>query len=94
LAKAGLEGFAKALSAELAPKVRVNMVSPSLTDTKLASKLLNTPEKIEQAQKRNPLQKIGSPEDISNLICFLLSDKSLWITGQNINVDGGMAAIK
>jgi NAD(P)-dependent dehydrogenase (short-subunit alcohol dehydrogenase family) len=94
LAKAGLEGFAKALSAELAPKVRVNIVSPSLTDTKLASKLLNTPEKIEQAQKRNPLQKVGSPEDISNVICFLLSDKSLWITGQNINIDGGMAAIK
>ncbi len=94
LAKAGLEGFAKALSAELAPKVRVNIVSPSLTNTKLASKLLNTPEKIEQAQKRNPLQKVGSTEDIANAICFLLSEKSQWITGQNIQVDGGMAAIK
>ena len=49
------------------------------------------PTKIKE---KNPLKKIGSSEDISNLVAFLISDESKWITGQNISVDGGMSSLK
>lgn len=94
MSKSAVEGLTHALAAELAPSVRVNGVAPSLTDTPLAEKFLNTPEKSEAAQKRNPLKKVGSIEDIANLIDFLLSEKSGWITGQIISVDGGMKNLK
>lgn len=92
--KAALEGLTKSLAAELAPKIRVNCIAPSITDTPLAGSLLNTPEKIEANAQRHPLKRIGNPLDISNAIAFLLSDKSSWITGQIIHVDGGMSSIK
>jgi NAD(P)-dependent dehydrogenase (short-subunit alcohol dehydrogenase family) len=92
--KGALEGLCKALAAELAPKIRVNCVAPSITDTPLAGALLNTDEKKEANAQRHPLKKIGTPQDIANIAAFLLSDKSSWITGQTIHVDGGMGAIK
>lgn len=94
MAKAAVEGLTISLAAELAPSVRVNAVAPSLTNTTLSEKFLNTPDKTEVAQKRNPLKQIGKPEDISNAIEFLISDKSGWVTGQIISVDGGMNNLK
>lgn len=94
-AKAALEGMALTLAAELAfQKVRVNVVAPSLTDTPLAQGLLNSTEKREASAKRHPLGKIGQPEDISELIAFLLSDNSSWMTGQVIGLDGGLGKLK
>jgi len=92
--KGALEGLTKSLAAELAPKIRVNCVAPSITDTPLAGSLLNTPEKIEANAQRHPLKRIGDPLDIANAVAFLLSDNSSWITGQIIHVDGGMSSIK
>lgn len=93
--KAALEGLAVSLAAELSSShIRVNVVAPSLTNTPLASKLLNTPEKMEASAKRHPLGKYGEPTDISAAISFLLSDESSWITGQVIAVDGGMGKLK
>jgi len=94
-AKGAIEGLAKTLAAELAfQNVRVNVVAPSLTDTPMAASLLSTAEKREASAKRHPLGKIGQPEDISQLIAFLLADDSAWITGQIIGVDGGLGALK
>lgn len=94
MAKAAIEGLTKSLAAELAPTIRVNCIAPSLTNTLLGEKFLNSPEKIEASQKRNPLKKIGEPVDLANAIEFLLSEKSNWITGQVIAVDGGMNTLK
>ncbi len=92
--KGAIEGLTKALAAELAPKIRVNCIAPSITQTQLAASLLNTEEKITANAQRHPLKKIGTPEDIAAMACFLLSDQSMWITGQIMHVDGGMSSIK
>ena len=93
MSKGALEGLTHALSAELAPSIRVNCVAPSLTKTSLAGRLLNTPEKVEAHGKTHPLGRVGEPEDVADAIAFLLSDASSWITGQVIHVDGGKSTI-
>lgn len=93
-AKGALEGLAKSLAAEFAPKIRVNVIAPSLTDTPLAAKLLSTEEKIKSSGDRHPLKRIGTPNDIANLAAFLLSADSSWITGQVIHADGGISTLK
>lgn len=93
--KAAIEGLAKSLAAELAlSKIRVNVIAPSLTNTPLAGSLLNTEEKRAASAKRHPLQRIGTATEMAQLVSFLLSDNSSWITGQVIAVDGGMGSIK
>ncbi len=92
--KGALEGLTRALAAELAPAIRVNCIAPSLTDTPLASSLLNTDQKREANALRHPLKRIGTAEDIANMTEFLISEKATWITGQIFHVDGGMSAIK
>lgn len=94
MAKAALEGLTRALAAELAPSIRVNCIAPSLVDTPLASKFIDTDEKREQVAKRNPLRKVGSPSDIAGTVCFLLCDESKWMTGQILSIDGGMGSLK
>lgn len=92
-AKAAVEGFAKAFAAEYAPKIRVNVIAPSLTDTPLANKFLNSDDKKEKSALRNPLKKVGSAEDLAQTANFLLSEKSSWISGQVFHVDGGMSTL-
>jgi NAD(P)-dependent dehydrogenase (short-subunit alcohol dehydrogenase family) len=92
--KGAIEGLTKALAAEFAPQIRVNAIAPSITRTPLASGLLNTPEKVEANAQRHPLKKIGEPEEIAELVAFLISEKSSWITGQVIHADGGVSSIK
>lgn len=92
--KGAIEGLTRALAAELAPKVRVNCIAPSLTDTPLSAALLSTPEKREASAQRHPLKKVGTAEDVANMAEFLLSDKAAFITGQILHVDGGLAALR
>ncbi|KIA83593.1 oxidoreductase [Kaistella solincola] len=93
--KGAIEGFAKSLAAEFsAYKIRVNVIAPSLSDTALATQLLSTEEKRSASAKRHPLQRVGTAEDSAHLVEFLLSEKSSWMTGQIIGVDGGLGNIK
>lgn len=92
-AKGAIEGFAKSMAAEYAPKIRINVVAPSLVDTQLATRLLSNDRKREMMSQRHPLKRIGKSEDIANIAVFLLSDKSSWMTGQIVGVDGGMSTL-
>jgi len=94
ISKGAIEGLTRSLAAEFAPNIRVNTLAPSLTNTPLAEKLLSSPEKIEASGQRHPMKRIGTPDDQAEAACFLLSDKSSWITGQVIHVDGGMSSLK
>ncbi len=94
VAKGAVEGLTRALAAEFAPKIRVNCIAPSLTNTKMAEKFLSTSEKVEAAGQRHPLKKVGQPEDLANAVIFLLNDSSRWMTGQIIHIDGGMSTLK
>lgn len=92
--KGAIEGLTKALAAEYAPKIRVNCIAPSLTDTPLSASLLNKDQKREANAQRHPLKRIGTVDDIAQLILFLLSENASWITGQIHHIDGGMSTIK
>lgn len=94
-AKGAVEGLTRSLAAEWAPqKIRVNAIAPSLTDTPLATQLLASPEKREASDKRHPLGRVGTPEDIAAASRYLLSDESSWMTGQILHLDGGMSVIR
>jgi 3-oxoacyl-[acyl-carrier protein] reductase len=93
-AKGAVEGLARSLAAELAPKIRVNVIAPSLTDTPLASPLLNTDVKREAAAKRHPLQRVGDPEQAAKLVAWLLSDDTAFLTGQTLRPDGGLSSVR
>ena len=92
--KGAIEGLTRSLAAEFAPKIRVNCIAPSLTNTPMASRLLSSPEKIEASALRHPLKKVGDPKDLANMTTFLISDASKWMTGQILHLDGGMSSIK
>ncbi|WP_353483124.1 SDR family oxidoreductase [Haliscomenobacter sp.] len=93
-AKGAVEGLTRSLAAELAPGIRVNCIAPSLTDTPLATRLLNSDEKREAAANRHPLKKVGTASEIAALANFLLSPDAAWITGQIIHADGGMSSVR
>ena len=92
--KGAIEGLTRSLAAEFAPKIRVNAIAPSILDTPLAEKFLNSETKLENLRNRHPMKEIGSPEDISEVVKFLLEDNSNWMTGQIIPFDGGMSSVK
>ena len=92
-AKAGVEGLTVALAAELAPNIRINCIAPSLTKSKIASSVIKNSSIEESISKMHPLKRIGKGIDSANLASFLLTEKSSWITGQIIGVDGGRSSI-
>ena len=88
-AKAGVIGFSKAAAREMASRgVTVNVVAPGSIDTDMTAVL---PEKVKEKIIADiPLGKMGEPKDIANAVLFLVSDQASYITGQVVNVDGGM----
>ncbi len=92
-AKASLEGLTVSLASELSPNIRVNCIAPSMSNSKMASKILKNPKIAEGIAKQHPLKRLGEGKDSAALAKFLLSDQSSWITGQIIGVDGGRSNI-
>lgn len=87
--KAGVIGFSKSIARELAGRnINVNVVAPGFIDTDMTEVLS---EKVKESMMQNiPLKRMGDPQDVANVVLFLASDLSNYITGQVINVDGGM----
>ncbi|WP_318344786.1 SDR family NAD(P)-dependent oxidoreductase [Flagellimonas baculiformis] len=92
-AKGAIEGFALALAAEYAPRIRVNVIAPSLVDTPLAGRLLNNDKKKTMMAERHPLKRVGVAKDVARMASFLLDTDNSWITGQVFAVDGGMSKL-
>lgn len=89
--KGALSSFAKSLALEVASKgIRVNTLLPGYIDTNILGRV-RSDEEIEKHLANYPLGRFGTAEDVSNLICFLLSDGSKWITGSEIAIDGGFS---
>lgn len=88
-AKAGVIGFSKSVAKELASRgITVNMVAPGFIGTDMTAVLS---DKVKDAMvEAIPLKRMGAPEDVANAVLFLVSDEASYITGQVINVDGGM----
>ena len=93
-AKAAVEGLTRSLAAEFAPRIRVNAIAPSLTDTPLAKNLLSSEEKRKASADRHPLKRIGTPQEIARSATYLLSEASAWISGQILPIDGGMSSLR
>jgi 3-oxoacyl-[acyl-carrier protein] reductase len=89
-AKAGLIGFTKSIAREVASRnITANVIAPGYINTDITAVL---PEELKDAMlKTIPAERVGEPEDIANAILFLVSDLSSYITGQVLNVNGGMA---
>jgi len=91
-AKSALNGFAKALAVELAPKgIRVNLVSAGMTNTNLISDI---PEKVKLiTAARTPLRRLAEPQDVADAISYLISEKSDFLTGETVRINGGQVMI-
>tara|TARA_B100000886_G_scaffold309324_1_gene243421 strand:- start:7 stop:708 length:702 start_codon:yes stop_codon:yes gene_type:complete len=92
--KGAIEGLTRSLAAEFAPKIRVNAIAPSLVNTPLASKFLNNETKIDKANERHPLGRVGSAIEIAQATVFLLGKESGWMTGRVLQLDGGIGNLK
>lgn len=92
--KSAVEGLVKSLAAEYAPKIRINAIAPTVTDTTLAAKLLRNDRQKEQMMERHPLKKYLKPEEIAAMASFLISEKAAAMSGQIIQMDCGITTIK
>ena len=87
-AKSGLIGFTKSLALELAPKITANAISPGYTYTDMTAKALD--EKGDQIYAKIPAHRAAQPEEIAALVGFLCSEEAGYITGETININGGI----
>ena len=94
-AKAGVVGLGRSAAATYASKnIRVNVVAPGLVDTPMSAGITANPLMLKASAAMHPLGRIGRPEEVANVIAWLLSDESAWVTGQVIGVDGGLGTIR
>lgn len=94
MAKGAVEGLVRSLAAELAPRIRVNAVAPSLTRTALAAPLTKSDQMATAIAAMHAIPRLGEPEDAAALGAFLMSNEAGWITGQIFGVDGGRSTLR
>ena len=88
--KAAIDSFTKSWALELAPrKIRVNAVAPGYVESDMTSEYFSDPEVLRSAVERSPFRRLGNAEELADVVLFLCSPASRWITGQSINVSGG-----
>jgi NAD(P)-dependent dehydrogenase (short-subunit alcohol dehydrogenase family) len=92
--KSAIDGIVKTLGAELAPKIRINAIAPTITNTELASKILRNEKVLENMIERHPLKKILSASEVAKMAKFLISNDGSSISGQIINMDAGIVSFK
>lgn len=92
-AKAGMEALTRQLAVEMAPRVRVNTVCGGLVRTDALNYFPDSAKMMETAAKLTPLQRVGEPEDIADVVALLIDPRARWITGQVIVADGGISVI-
>ncbi len=92
--KGAIEGLTLSLAAEFAPKVRVNCIAPSLTDSKMSQKIISNDNIKKAIENMHPIPKIGESKDFDDLSSFLLGEKNNWITGQIFHIDGGRSTLR
>ena len=92
--KGAIEGLTLSLAAEFAPKIKVNCIAPSLTDSKMSQKMVSNETIRKAIENMHPIPKIGDGEDFADLSSFLLGKKNNWITGQIFHIDGGRSTLR
>ena len=94
-AKAGVEGLGRTLAAELSPDIRVNVIAPSLTDSKMAAPLLSNEVMAKGIAAAHPLRRLGEGQDFAALGTLLMDNQRAgWITGAVIAIDGGRQSLR
>ena len=94
-AKSGIEGFVRSAAATYSKdNLRINAIAPSIMDSNMSKKILSTEQAIEISKSMHPIPKIGTYNDILPVVRWLMSDDADWVTGQTINIDGGLSKIK
>jgi NAD(P)-dependent dehydrogenase (short-subunit alcohol dehydrogenase family) len=94
-AKAGVEGLARSAAATYARhQIRVNCVAPGLLNTKMARSITANEIQLQASKDMHPLSRIGEASDVSNVMDWLLSAESFWVTGQSIAIDGGLSSLR
>jgi len=91
--KGGIVGMTEALAVELAPyNIRVNAISPGIIETPMINQVKSDSKMMEAMLARVPMHRVGKPEEVSNLVLFLASDASSYMTGSTVVIDGGWLA--
>jgi 3-oxoacyl-[acyl-carrier protein] reductase len=93
-AKAGVEGLTKSLGAELATVVRVNAIAPTITETGLSASILRNDRMKENMVERHPMKSYLKPDEVANMVDFLISEKANSISGQIFEMDYGLVTFK